>query len=506
VTLAQLVGCWLLAGPALGAEAPSDASGQDLPKLIARFEGIDPDSPALLAARLEYADQLAAGNGGSGESCLTRLANAQSQLDVLDARPAFEILLPTGPARLASIEYQIHLARASCGSDAARRQTELRAALVAAQYAVGLYRDALDYRTMVVMQFNAAALQRMLGDTAAAIAALEAVITMDHECGFDEDAVDNERLLARWSGRSEQARQPDSPLPQLPAPSASLMFGWRASYANVRVEISASSLLDGVVTHVLATRHLQRHVIRTDEHNGWTVFYDSGELQELETAGLGLSSTTLLRGLAVPYSQALLLQRPDLRVQEQGGLIEVSDSQRAAKRMENAAYEVFRHHLASTRALSREEIDGLAGMFSPWVLETQAAEDYNFETAAWIGATLEQGVWYNTVAELVLPGIRVYSLDHDIEFAFTRRVACNPGGADRACIEIVVHASPQPQALEGLKSDQEYWSATYMRIIVDPITLTPHLTDTRRYWHFVAGPRPDQHESGSQRILSRFTY
>lgn len=57
---------------------------------------------------------------------------------------------------------------------------------------------------------------------------------------------------------------------------------------------------------------------------------------------------------------------------------------------------------------------------------TEHTEDYDFQTGVWIGATLEQGVWYNMSVPLTLPGARQLVLPHDVEFAYTRDVPCTP--------------------------------------------------------------------------------
>jgi hypothetical protein len=65
------------------------------------------------------------------------------------------------------------------------------------------------------------------------------------------------------------------------------------------------------------------------------------------------------------------------------------------------------------------------------------------------------------------------------------------------CVEIVVHARPDPRALPAavrnlsrvlrLHEGLHYWAATYMRLVVDPDTLTPYLRDARRYWYVRCG-------------------
>ena len=57
------------------------------------------------------------------------------------------------------------------------------------------------------MQFNVAATLHALGDSQAAIAALQSVIAMDKEFGFRDDGEDNIRLLRHWQGGDEHLRK-----------------------------------------------------------------------------------------------------------------------------------------------------------------------------------------------------------------------------------------------------------------------------------------------------------
>src|ERR1700676_893526 len=106
---------WCAANPT---EAPpgDDTGRQAFVAAIEALNAVDPQSPETLDARLQYADFLAK---AETEDCRTRLDTAQSQLDPVRASPAVSLALPWGAARQADLEYQIHFARADCGSNAA---------------------------------------------------------------------------------------------------------------------------------------------------------------------------------------------------------------------------------------------------------------------------------------------------------------------------------------------------------------------------------------------------
>ena len=163
---------------------------------LAGLDKTDPASPVGLSARLEYAATLVV---TTDLPCLRHLEEAQSQLDGVQAQPSIDAL-PSGRARIADLEYRVHAARAAkaCGGDPSKRTGELHKALTAAQSAVNLYRDAWDYRSMVIMQFDVAVTQKMLGDDAQAVTALQATVAMDRDLGFREDAAEIYSLLAKW--------------------------------------------------------------------------------------------------------------------------------------------------------------------------------------------------------------------------------------------------------------------------------------------------------------------
>ena len=73
--------------------APAKAA--DFETAIVRFQQEDPQSPQMLNARLDYADFL---SDAARPDCEQKLTAAQSQLDMVAARPAIVALLPLVPA------------------------------------------------------------------------------------------------------------------------------------------------------------------------------------------------------------------------------------------------------------------------------------------------------------------------------------------------------------------------------------------------------------------------
>jgi hypothetical protein len=129
-------------------------------------------------------------------------------------------------------------------------------------------------------------------------------------------------------------------------------------------------------------------------------------------------------------------------------------------------------------------------------IEALVAEAYGIETGAWIGASLDQGVWYDMRAPLSLPLEPGLFVTYQIEFAFTRQLPCTADSSDDACVEIVLRATPDPVDLKRLLTNAaetmslshkvalQLSSATYVRLVTDPRTLQFYESDIRRlsYW------------------------
>lgn len=505
---------WVLALATLvalpsAATAVEDSSPRTVEDTIAALESADPGSPEALHDRLEYAQLLVS---ATDVDCHQRLDSAQSQLDRVAGNPAVDVVLPTGRARLADVRYQVHLARASCGADSSGRERELRAALADARRAVDFYRDALDYQSMAVMQFDVGVTQRMLGDDTAAVAALEAAVEMDREYGFHQDEEDNSKLLALWKGL---AKSPEVP-PAFPTRTTTLKFAWLASDATLGIEIDDASLRDRTVTRGSVYRLFKQHVHAT--HDGWVVSYEPGQIDY--DVATWPSESSELNNLAWSFGRTLPL--PGFEVSARGDFKHVVNPGSVSSDQYAAVRALILGHTQPAAGASR--LQGWVAhatqlLFGPAAVEQNTAEAYDFRTGVWIGAKLEQGVWYNMSAPLTVSGARQLVLPHDVEFAYTRDLPCSAAPTARSCVEIVVHATPQADAIAQLLSvvrqrlgghpaaQPRFWSTIYMRIVTDPVTLTPYVYDERRFWH-IGGDDSGEDKLGNQaeRLVSTFTY
>jgi hypothetical protein len=510
----------LLAVAACAPETPPavtlpPAGAADFEATIARLEARDPESPEALNARLQYADFLSGADGGD---CGKRLDTAQAQLDAISARRAFGVVLPFGRAKLESAEYKIDAARADC--DPSRRQDEIKQALEAARAAVGLYRDALNYQSAAIMQFNAAVAQHDLGNSDAAIAALEAAIAMDREYGFRDDAEDSTRLLLKWRGEDDSDAHVAGLMRDFPARTAEFAFDWSESDADVAIDARETNLVGGKTIESTGTILLKRHV-RQEQHS-WAVSYEPG----IPTVDLGdwPGKNDALRRFTAYFLTSALSRAPKIEVYHNGDFEYVRDPLEFGKALSaQVSARLGEAAPAESEAAggSRPIAEDLKTVFLPQYVQADAAETYYVETATWIGAKLQQGVWYQMTAPLLLPGIGLgqFLVTHNIEFSYTRQVPCTAADTDRSCAEIVVHATPDAKDLELARAQVartlklpsadvlHSWSTIDMRLVVKPDTLIPYVCDTRRYWYVALdGEAKNDPVISSERVVAATTY
>ena len=511
---------WMLAAPAVAQFPPPTDSIKPLAAALAQLDKSDPGSPAGFSGRLEYVDLLLRSEEGD---CQQRLDDAQSQLDSTTADPAFEVVLPAGLARQEDLEYRIHAARANCNAaDRSRRQNELHQALAAAQRSVELYRDALDYPSTAAMEVDVAVTQRLLGNELAAVAALRAAIDMDREYGLRDAAADNYALLARWTG--DAGKIPEG-MEDFPARTVTLKFNWSICNARVAIDATVGRVVSGNIERYHADRSFRR-TYRAGLMN-WQVENEPGEVSFGATEWP--QDPKASRDIGVSLERALL-QVPNIDVRRvpqgssgQGELARVKADD-LSEQLAKATQALFLQHASPSGPGARAKlphslIRNVETVFAPDVIEEKAAEDYGFETGIWIDATLEQGVWYRMSTPLTVPGTIPAVMDHDVEFAYTRQVPCDADSTDPSCVEIVVRASPEADALQSFVDDlnetatgrhlskAHYWGATYMRIVTDPKTLLIHVRDVRNYWHFsTEGDGLDEIANQSERVLVTSVY
>jgi hypothetical protein len=439
-----------------------------------------PDAPAQLTSRLEDVEALIE---GTPESCRQRLDDAQSHLDSVNANPAVQVMFAHGWARTADDAYRIHHARASCLTDPAGRTRELTAASLAARQAVQQYRDVFDYRSMVIEQFNIAASERALGMDAAASAALQIAIDMDLEYGFHDDARENCKLLLGWKGEPQDEEHLAALIPADAVRAVTLRFDGSAGESTVVLERERMSLANDQVVHSHATSTLRRHI--SADHSWRRISYEP--LQAPYELGVWPSDDAAMTTVFPPA----LLRFPEIELSSDGVLRAIEDVSAFATHLSADTQSLIRAQAPQGKnagRLTQEALQFIAVVFAPDVIEATTSQNYNLETAMWIDATLEQGIWYRIAAPLSLPGLPHVIESHEIEFAYTHSVPCTSDTRETRCVELVLRTSePTLSSQGGRESPLEYVASRYVRIVTDPSTLRPYVRDTRSSWYLETG-------------------
>ncbi len=485
--------------------APDEDDDEDDPPPISLPAPGDPNIAGALDRRLAYAQSLAESTDGD---CATRLDTVQTQRDIAASDPALDIVLGGGQARLANIDYRLHFGRAYCASPSHPRKDELLAALEAAQRGVALYRDRYDYQAMVVMQYNVAVIQHRLGDDRQAVASLEVAVGMDQEYGFLSDARENSGLLLRWKG---QPPDPDQSLPL--KRSINLTFAWAPVDADVSVKADYADLVGKTVIHSGASTTVTRHV-RPDQED-WILSSQVGDRRYEFADWNGTAAPSRERTTIVMAAEQMW--GTDVRIGATGDYKGVVDAGKTA----GVLGEDIDTIIDDLRPAGEGTLDLTASLgrtvqllAQPEGLAARAAEEYTLNTAAWIDATLVQGVWYDMTASLFVPGM-VVLVDHDIQFTYARPIPCTSETSQATCAEILVHAAPNPDALKAKLSDvkqalkvrgeMRYASATDLRLVVDPMRLLPYVTEAQRHWYIAIDGKGDP-LIGSEKVVSAYTY
>jgi len=496
------------------ASAEGNTGAGESPLQPSALDSADQNSPETLNGRLNYAEHLLEATDGD---CRQRADAAQRQLDLVVAKPAFLVVMPLGAAQAADIEYGVHSTRAACAAEPSVRESELRAAHDAALRAADLYRDGTDYQSTAVMQFNAAIADRELGDKASAARLLQSAIETDEAYGFQADRESNQALLRQWTGGGSGPNREAQPTNLASNRSTALKFSWSARDADVAVAASYVSVVDdkivrsqGAATRVMTIR---------DGNPGWVVSFPTN------VRTFNFDGWPQGRGQSHELTTLLLanirLKSPDLKVDGAGDFKSVVDPKEVSTELAAETTKLVRYIFPNSNGslASMHDVGRVVKYLSaPDEIKTMVAEDYDLTTAAWINAKLDQGIWYDMTAPMRLPGT-AYVIDHDIHFSYTHAMPCTTASTTPSCVEIVLYATPNLDALgkwgrfmianlrEPAWIIAHYWSETDIRIVTDPDNLFPYQSDVRRYSYFSA------HDGqkvvpviDSERIVSMWSY
>jgi hypothetical protein len=296
-------------------------------------------------------------------------------------------------------------------------------------------------------------------------------------------------MLLQWNGQPAGPDEVAALMKDFPQRSTPLSFGWFDSKADLTLTLDYEQLSEGGMLNVHGMTAAERRVRR--RYDGWTVSFEPrGTRYEINKWP---NDESLVQGIVVSLTR-MPLQFHDFNLARGGNFAQSTAAHKFYSNMRSGAKavtEFLAQNNASAR-LTRQIRDESENYSDSIEIEALVAEAYGIETGTWIGATLDQGVWYDMRGPLSLPHRPGLFVTHQIEFAFTRQVPCTADSSDEACVEIVLRATPDPEDLKRLLTNVseamslshqvalQLSSATYMRLVIEPGTLQCYESDIRR--------------------------
>lgn len=315
------------------------------------------------------------------------------------------------------------------------------------------------------------------------------------------------------AGAASRPAQIAGLMADFPKRQALLKFGWHAAHAQVTFQSRRVTLEDGHIVRSRAAAAFERR-IAPGIGAGWTISYahrlDRYEAGVWPSEGRTQASQFKFQPAAFPAVA--------FKVSSTGEFESGTDSKAFAARLTAKVDKQIKANAPTGKdaaSLTGDAVDTADYFLSPGLLEAGTAANYQLETAMWIGAKLEQGVWYEMSAPLALPGMPEFVVKQRLEFAFTRMVPCTAGAAADTCVELVVHATPDKDELQDVLADLagsaddpyfHYDASTVDRIVVDPATLLPYAREEKIHWYASVGKGNGDSLLSSEHLVSTTNY
>jgi hypothetical protein len=290
-----------------------------------------------------------------------------------------------------------------------------------------------------------------------------------------------------WTGQPAGPNEVAALMKDFPQRSTSLSFGWFDGKADLTLTLDYEQLSEGGMLKMHGMAAGERRV--RGRNDGWTVSFEPrGTHYEINEWP---NDESLVQGIVVSLTR-MPLRFHDFDLARAGNFAQSIAADKFNSNMHSDVKAVT-EFLAQNNASARltQQIRSVSWKYGDDI-EALVGEAYGIETGTWIGASLDQGVWYDMQVPLSLPLVPGLFVTHQIQFAFTRQVPCTADSSDEACVEIVLRATPDPKDLQrllmnfsqsmslGHKKALQLWSATYMRLVTDPRTLQFYESDIRR--------------------------
>jgi tetratricopeptide (TPR) repeat protein len=489
-----------------------ERQSREFQERIAALDAIDPLQPQSLDARIEYARLL---HSASIADCLPELQTAEQVLaPVLSADPGAILAWPDGPGDAMSLLQTIRNTQGQCAEDEAGSRAAFESAIATGQRAVEMLRDNWDFEEMAIAQFNIAFARRELGDLEGALRDLEQVLAWDQEFGFREEFEADFATLLRWRSEGEHAN-PDEVerfVGSFNQTKARFEFSWEPHRSHWSTESYRGSLKDGSFAEV--TTHYESQVDVRRDGVDWVIQTTLAALPSFQASGTAATASEKAQGMIAGMSAAI----PEFVVARDGsfkGLRNLETHLASLRReVKRAVAESTPEGGTPPRSDDIERM--LNAVFSPDLLTTIAAAQWDIAVGAWIGGEFDHGDWYSLTFEEPIPGFSEKPVSKTMTFKVSRWLPCGPGKLPD-CVEVLVRITPDSASLgqaiadfvgrmmpAATRSDMEqamrsvaYEFDMRYRIVTEPDTLLPWSVEERKFVY------ASSIENGKRKVHSR---
>ncbi len=488
---------WADAAAQAGFESKAAAIEAD----IVRYDAIDPAFPPALNAHFRYVALLA---GDDLPDCAARIDKAAAHLRHLTETAATTVLLHDGRARLASLRQRLAQARADCSGDPAQEGEYLLEALQAASEAVAAFRDVHDYPDMAIAQFNVAFDDRALGHMADSVAALRTAIDMDWRYGLRDDAKENLRTLAEWTGTDNSDKAIAAAMENFPKREVELAFGWKPHAGAVDTSSESDASQGGGFRHVAM-----------EAHGTYVLSRRGDDILEKDRGVVSLAgfpdAPAELRQKLEDALNRLMDALPTVVISKDGsfaGMEGVDDYDAQARGLvESLPGEVYPEGDPKRDELGKVLRERFGRRLGKEAVLERARMNHHLLVGLWTGTTLAQADWRELDDTLEMIGTPDGRIKSTLDFAFTGLVPCTPDSADAHCAELLVDAAPDDDALKAVadrlsadgKGSLHYWSRLHYRLVVDPDTLATYQVEMGKEHFMKLGVGRGSLSMGSER-------
>jgi hypothetical protein len=226
--------------------------------------------------------------------------------------------------------------------------------------------------------------------------------------------------------------------------------------------------------------------------------------------------------LVAALAARLAAVRPSFVVSTEGEFVELVE----VERLQTSVEALLQSAMERVEGATADVIALLRTLVSVEALSAGAEQEWGMLVAAWIGAELEVGAFYEAEAEEPHPLVPSVTIPAAVEFAVAGRVPCTDAETAPRCVQLAMESETDPAALreaviavlrqaspdeaEAFARGLQGMSMTEsLTVVAEPGTLLPHRMETVKVTRVAAddaGPTAGLARTQEDRRVVRFRY